>query len=262
MKCKIYLSGLIILLLMQGFQGLKANEELLSLKLDSAKELYDKDNFDEGLLLLQKAEADLNQQNLISFELYYNLGNFYFRKGLMAQAVLNYEKALLVDPTNEDAVYNLKLVNQQLQDEFEEIPEVSFSALFNYLNSFFSYQILFAIGFCCTLGLSLIVFWRKKKNLFVYSSKNHYILGMGVVLMLWSWAQYSAVQTKSKEGVILENRTAVTSEPNPSAQLLLKINEGTKVKLLEKGDDWYRVQLPNNVIGWLSSTALLPIELP
>ena len=80
----------------------------------NAEKAYNADQFIEAAKLYEQAKEEG-----VSTELYYNLGNAYYKSGEMGKAVLNYERALLLDPSNSDARYNLDFVNSKLVDKLE-----------------------------------------------------------------------------------------------------------------------------------------------
>ena len=61
-----------------------------------------------------------------SAELYYNLGNSYYKMGDIAKAILNYERALLLDPGSNDIRFNLDMAKAKTVDKVEENPEIFF----------------------------------------------------------------------------------------------------------------------------------------
>jgi tetratricopeptide (TPR) repeat protein len=64
------------------------------------------------------------KEGFTSSELYYNLGNAYFKANNNPSAILNYERALKLDPGNEDLIYNLKVANNQIIDKIDQLPKL------------------------------------------------------------------------------------------------------------------------------------------
>ena len=71
-------------------------------------------------------------------ETYYNLGNAHFRLGNLGMAILKYEKALKMNPDDEDAQHNLALANKQVIDEFNVLPTQAMQRIFGDISSVFS----------------------------------------------------------------------------------------------------------------------------
>jgi tetratricopeptide (TPR) repeat protein len=83
--------------------------------LDSANIAYAKKDFTRAISLYEK-ELSLDQE---APELYYNLGNAYFKNNNIPMAILNYERAKKLKPEDEDLEVNLKLANQQIADKMD-----------------------------------------------------------------------------------------------------------------------------------------------
>ena len=101
---KIYIT----LLLLFFASTISANS--LTHQADSA---YTEDNFVEAISLYNK----IIQEEGTSSILYYNLGNSYFRSGKLGKAIICYERSVILDPSNEDAITNLDFVRSQITDK-------------------------------------------------------------------------------------------------------------------------------------------------
>ena len=114
-------------------------------------ELFEKGN--EHYKLAEYSEAISSYQEIealgfISSELYYNLGNCYYKLNKVAPAIYNYEKALLINPLNEDAQSNLVFAKRLTIDAIEELPKTIFQKLDTSLVKKLSYN-EWAISCCC-----------------------------------------------------------------------------------------------------------------
>lgn len=218
-------------------------------EMNSAKSFYDQGAYAEAKEVYQ-ALLDTGVQTA---QLYYNIGNVYFRLNESSNAVLNYEKALKIEPSHEDALHNLKIVNESLRDDFETLPNISLNTLLIKFNDFLSYQFVFVIGVLILLVISVIVFLFKRKSQNFIKLNYWLLLALGVVVLVWSYAQFSAVVNNNEGAVVMNDNVSVNSEPNSLSTLLFKINSGTKVQVLLKDGVWSRVKLPDGNIGWLES---------
>ena len=104
--------AIIIISLLFAVIPVKAVESLC----EQADSAYNKEDYAQAVALYNKILAE----NGRSADVYYNLGNAWYRRGNSAQAVLAYERALRVDPTHVDARNNLKFVNSRLEDKPED----------------------------------------------------------------------------------------------------------------------------------------------
>ena len=85
-----------------------------------AEEFYREGKYNEAAEIYRKLRAG----GMESAILYYNLGNCYYKLGENTQAILNYERALLLDPSDASARYNLKMAQQAIVDKIEVLPEL------------------------------------------------------------------------------------------------------------------------------------------
>jgi tetratricopeptide (TPR) repeat protein len=98
---------------------------------EKGNELYRKDQFQEAI---QAYESVLNT-NKQSAELYFNLGNAYYKLNEVAPAIYNFEKALLLKPNDTDILNNLAFAQKMQIDEVKEMPEVGFGKILNNITS-------------------------------------------------------------------------------------------------------------------------------
>ena len=101
-----------------------------------AARAYSAGSFDSAAALYQKVTDD----GYASSELYYNLGNAFFKMNEMARAILWYERALRLDPGNDDARFNLNVANALINDKIEPVPELFYKRWFRGMLQAFSYD--------------------------------------------------------------------------------------------------------------------------
>lgn len=93
--------------------------------------------FEEGNELYNEGEYQLaieryrsiSDQGVHSPELYFNIGNAYYKLDKIAPSILYYEKALLLDPNDEDVKVNLEYARNMTIDDIEELPQSALSKL-------------------------------------------------------------------------------------------------------------------------------------
>ena len=83
---------------------------------EQAGAMYNAQRYADAVALYDSIEVSEG----VSPELYYNRGNAYYKMGKYAPAIINYERALLLDPGNANAKYNLELVNTKITDKIEQ----------------------------------------------------------------------------------------------------------------------------------------------
>src|SRR6478752_6354144 len=103
---------------------------------DKANNLYRNNQFE----LAAKAYESILKEKKHSAELYFNLGNCYYKMNKVAPAIFNYEKALLLSPNDKAVQNNLKFAKKMQIDEIKEVPTVGFSKIISGFTSQFHYD--------------------------------------------------------------------------------------------------------------------------
>ena len=222
---------------------------------EEANELYAGGTFDSAIVLYESILAADYQ----SVPLYYNLANAYFKTNLLPDAILNYERAKRLAPTDPDIAFNLALANEHITDHIEPLPELVITKAWNA----FLYG-LSADGWA-TLCLLLIALSAAMLGLFLMSSRPA-LKKLGFVLMLvllaaggLSWVCASRVQrtlTAENQAIVFTPSVTVMSSPDKDGTKLFVIHEGTKVEVLEQRSEWLRISLPNGNEGWMLAEAV------
>ncbi len=186
---------------------------------------------------------------------FYNLGNTYYRLNKIPQAIMNYERAKILDPLNDDINFNLKLANLKIVDKFEPLPKLFFiewyEDLFNIANSDTWAYISIALIWI-TLLFVFLTFWfsfpfNVKKSLFM-TAVTTFIIGVFTMFMTF---RVSVEENKKDKAIILAPSVYVKSSPDNNGTDLFILHEGTKVQILESINNWYEVKVQNGNIGWV-----------
>lgn len=197
-----------------------------------------------------------------SFELYYNLGNAYFRLNEVSKSILNYERALLIKPHHSNAKYNLKLANQRTNDQISPTPPfflIQWWINWRGLLSSTLWSILAIILAFITCGsLSIWQLGNSRKAKKIGFLIGFACLGLTILLGLTAWQRYTYEQN-SNMAILFAKEYALKSGADDSSPDILILHEGTKVELLDKIGLWHKVRLPNGEQGWLPVESLVKI---
>ncbi len=225
-----------------------------SSQLEEAKQLYDEGKY---LASAEKYEAVLDQSEKISFEVYYNLGNAYFKANKLPEAILNYERAKKINPNNEDLLFNLEIANQQVVDEFEKVPELGInkwykSFVFSLSSNVWAYLSVFTF----IALLVALAFFLTAKNIntkkAALSTTIVCLLISGLALLFASTQK--SMTLKNKEAIIFAPNVTATSAPAEQSTSLFVLHEGTKVQVIEEQPNWVRIKISDGNIGWLPAS--------
>jgi len=220
-----------------------------------ANAAYSNEMYSNAITLYQQ----IIDEGFESSELYYNLGNAYFKSGDYPSAILNYEKAKKLDPNNEDIIVNLNIANTKIVDKIEPVPELFFRKWWRSVYNLFSADMWAKVSiggfilFFVLLAFYLLSKLMKIRKLAFYIGL--VVLAMTIFTFIIAYQKYNVV-SKQKEAIVFTPTITVKSSPNPNSVDLFVIHEGSKVQILEKVGEWYEIKIANGSVGWLPAQSL------
>jgi tetratricopeptide (TPR) repeat protein len=236
------------LILVFASYGLVANEQEL---LDSAKNLYIDNDYYEALLIYES----LVEENYISPELYYNLGNCYYKSELLAPAIYYYEKALKLSPGDEDIKHNLKIAYSKITNQVNAVPEMFYIKWYNSVRNQFSsntWAWISIIAFVFTLLIIILVLMSKRRSLKKIGIYLSIFLGL-IAIVSFSFAYSQKKYQLSRSQAIVFEAAMVKSSPSLDGNNLFEIQEGLKVQIIDTLDNWSQIRIADGKRGWVQS---------
>jgi tetratricopeptide (TPR) repeat protein len=197
-----------------------------------------------------------------SAALYYNLGNAYYQLGKIGRAVLNYERALKLDPNDQQVQKNLRLANQQLQDAQVVIQQSSVVELWYNIQNQLSGRAWSWIGLIMLwAGIGGLAIWLGGKQR--KWKKRGFIGGLSILTLciLPFLFAYGSEQNRfySNEAIIMASETELKAGPEEESKTIQLLHEGTKVIIIDQIGSWNRVELTDTSEGWLPSDVTVRI---
>ncbi len=223
--------------------------------MNEANQLYQNKQYEEAIVKYNSILAT----DFESVALYYNLGNSYYRSAKIGYAILNYERGLKLDPSNEDLLYNLSIVKARAVDKIKEVPKLFIVEWWELLISALSttmWQIVVLIFYLLLLASITLYFVTRSgttQRLTIFSS----LIGLSGAIF-FSIILYANVQreTSTDYGVLTTNTISAKQSPNESSNDLFIIHEGLKVAVHESFGEWYKIKLSDGKVGWLPKKSL------
>lgn len=209
----------------------------------------------------QHAEAahlyDSVLTHFVSADLYFNLGNCYFKTNDLPRAILNYERAWKLAPGDEDIYYNLRAANRLVVDDIGSMPLVDLSNTWKRFQAgenrdqwAFVSLAAAAIGFLLLVGMVLARLPWLKRSAFFLALALFALSATAVILA----SMRAHDMNERNEAIIFAPKVDVRSEPNASSTRLLILHEGSKVQLQQENGEWIEVRLPNGTGGWIKGS--------
>lgn len=226
---------------------------------DEANLFYEKGDYEGAVKSFEKITQSGNENG----EIYFNLGNSYYKLGDIVNCIVNYERALKFMPGDTDLTENLKIARLSLVDKTEEQTEVPFFTLYSNIRNKFNiysaarsfYMLLLITGILISLYILL-------KNTLI----NKVILtfsGLSVIsLILISYIYFDILRADSRRfGVISEDKISVLSSPdeNVNSKELFFLHRGTKTEIIRSNEQWFEISLDEEKKGWVKKETLIEI---
>ena len=228
-----------------------AVEEGISQFYKNGMDAYKKGQYD---LAIQEFESILSN-NWDSPELYYNLGNAFFRSGNTAGAVWALESCLNLSPTHSDAKYNLKLANLKVIDRMG-LPDPPL-----YLQWYLGLKEQFTPT--TWINITLFIFFLFSlsvtvNRLFLFSLVQNL---RGIILTIFFislFLTFHSIWTDNSLnlGVIYSPKAEVRSEPNTFSTRLFEVHEGLKVSINQLENNWVKIELLDGKTGWITENQI------
>ncbi len=225
--------------------------------LDSANIAYKNTEYSKALVYFQKLESE----GFNNSELYYNLGNTYYNLGNLGKSILNYERALWLNPQFKDAQYNLQIAQKFLKDEFEKVPDFNFTVLLYKLNALISANV-FAYISLLFLVLTIVLLLLKVSHKYQIKTYITAILfTFSIVFGFIAIQQVKAIKAW-QHAIVTAKSCKVLSAPTQDGKILFNLHEGTKVQVLNTLDmQNFEIKTPNGLIGWLTIDEIELIQI-
>ena len=191
-----------------------------------------------------------------SMKLYYNLANAYFKSGANGKAILYYNKALRIAPSQEDIRHNLALAEAQTKDRITAIPEFFLNRWLRTVRNSMSclaWSVLSLVALGVLLAFVLLFLlashlrWRKMG---FYGAMCSFVLFVALTSFAVSSRNDMLLHD---EAIVMGSAISVKSSPDRSATDLFVLHEGTKVKVLSEIDEWVEVVIADGKKGWTES---------
>lgn len=219
---------------------------------EKAGELYQEKEYNSAAAEYQK----IVDSGYKSAEVLFNLGNCRYKLQDYPAAILNYERAKKLSPGDDEIEFNIKLANLQIVDKIKPVPEVFYVRWYKSLT-----------GAASSSGwgrLTLILLWTGLLFAagFVFLRDSRYkriCFFAGVVVMILSL--FSAIigfdvkknELERNEAIVMTESVFVKSSPDTDSKNLFMLHSGTKVKIEDKIDDWYKIEIADGNDGWMKA---------
>jgi tetratricopeptide (TPR) repeat protein len=218
--------------------------------LQKAEKAYDSKKYKEAIEAYEK----LVNEGFKSYELYFNLGNAYYRDKQLGKAIYNYERARKLNPNDEDVRINLGIATAKTIDKIDAKENFFISAVKSNLLSSFNTRGWAWLNVGAIILLCILIFlFVSTGSVFVKRLSFFLILVLLVASVSTYFLGYSALKSKydNKFAIITAKETRIMNEPTSTATSKFSLHEGTKIRIVENNGDWVLIKLDNGNEGWV-----------
>lgn len=243
-------SFMLLLIVMTGH--LAAQHQELASIFDEGNKLYLEKKYDEAI---NRYESILNN-GYESGEIYFNLGNAYFKSGKIQNAILNFERAKKLIPNDEDLQFNLQLARAQLIDKVDPIPELFvyrwIDAALTIVPLSTMIWMMYVLFLLAMVLFSFFVFAR------TYEQRRYSLIGGIAVTVLLvigtgNFLIQSYRESNTESAIVMTDVANIKSAPDKNGNDLFVIHRGIKVRVLDNVNQWNKIRLDDGKVGWIPS---------
>jgi tetratricopeptide (TPR) repeat protein len=219
---------------------------------ESGKKAYSEGKYEEAAA----AFKSIIDKGYVSGNIYFNLGNAYFRAGDKGRAILNYERAKEYIPRDQDLSFNLRYLQAQVREPASKENYAaafirSFSAVWT--KNELAWLCLFVLFLVAVIHIAGLFLHWPKRRLFVLT-----VSGVIVLLVLTTGLLFKHFD---KNNAIILANSPVYFEPREKATMYFSVTEGEKVEMLKHENEWIKIRRKDGKMGWLQTVNLEQIHV-
>ena len=191
----------------------------------------------------------------VNATLYMNLGNCWLKRDEVAKAILNYERAYLIDPSDPDIRFNLELARTKTVDKVNPVNQLFIVVWFKKMLSLLDvdgWAVLTVIMFAMAIILTGIFLLSRKTGARKISfSFSAFFLLLSILSFIFATTQMGNIRNRDT-AIIMSPSVTVKSTPSSGGTDLFIIHEGRKVKILDSSmKEWVEIRLEDGNTGWV-----------
>lgn len=211
-----------------------------------ANVLYENGEYPEAIETL---EGILNK-GLKSGNLYYNLGNMYFKSGELGESIVNFERARRYMPRDGDLESNYDLAKSLMKRA--DSPEERFF-VFQYMDRGLEFLTLRQTILCASVLFYILIFYIILTKVFHQLAlfSNFFIVLISLVIIILFIPIKHTINNLKQGAIVIASITDARFEPLDDAAANFTVYEGMKLYILDKKGDWYKVKRPDGKVGWV-----------
>ncbi len=192
-----------------------------------------------------------------SGELLYNTANAYFRLNNLGKAVLYYERARRLTPTDELLIHSSRIARRKTMNRFGRIPRSVWSKYWAAGVARLGPRWMFFVGLCFYFTMvTLLGFWIWTNSRNDWLRRGFALCLLAAIPLIAAALKASMDQAGTKTAVILETRVDLHDNPSNIGPVEATVFEGLVVHIVDRSEHWVEVMLPDGTKGWVEETTV------
>ncbi|NEW80242.1 MAG: tetratricopeptide repeat protein [Gelidibacter sp.] len=216
-----------------------------------ANDLYKNGQYSKAIELY----LNIEKNGFESDDLFFNLGNSYYKLNKVAPSIYYYEKALKINPMHQDASNNLTFAKRMTIDVIEDLPKTFLQRFSSNVIQKLTYNtwaiLAVTASFLAALLFLLYYFSSSPKRKIFYFNITIFAVFVMTVTVIFAFSNYNTTQ-KSRSAIIFSPKSEIKNAPSLDAEPVFELHEGTKVTILDELSNWKKIKLADGKIGWVN----------
>lgn len=213
---------------------------------------YSEGDYEQALTLY----GNIADSGVESAELYYNMGNTYYKMRQYPMAILFYEKALKLNPSDEDIRTNLEIANLAVVDKINVLPQSFLERWWNSLKSSLSadgWAWVSVIAFALFLICLFVFLMARRTGLRKAGFFVGLLVTVGLALSVIFAVEKYQDRSRHDEAIVMTPTVTVKSSPSENSVDLFVLHEGAKVRIMDQSNGWNKIKIADGSVGWLQA---------
>ncbi|HLX13056.1 MAG TPA: tetratricopeptide repeat protein [Bacteroidota bacterium] len=223
----------------------------VSAKYDSANAAYRSGDYKNASALYEQVIANSYE----SADLYFNLGNAYFKQKNIPAAILNYERARRLAPHDDDVLYNLRLCNVRIIDRIDPLPTLFLLDWYRAVINMFSadgWASIAVAAMWLAIVCAAIFLVARSFALRRITSVIAILSVLAVLIAFVGVYQRTHIEQDEQSAIVMTQTASVKSAPDAQSTDLFVLHEGLKMDVLDSVGNWKKIRLADGKIGWMA----------
>lgn len=205
---------------------------------------------------------NIEKSGLESDDLFFNLGNSYYKLNKVAPSIYYYEKTLKLNPMHQDALNNLVFAKRMTIDVVEDLPKTFLQRFSSNVIQKLTYNtwaiLAVTASFLAAFLFLMYYFSTSPKSKIFYFNATIFAVFVMAITVIFAYSNFETTQKNSK-AIVFSQKSEIKNSPSLDGETVFELHEGTKVSILDELSNWKKIKLADGKIGWVNAADIKEI---